>query len=89
MSQKVYGRITNYRTGPKSQTSNQCLIEFQGISSKALAGRLIGKKVVWKSGKSMILGKVNDIHGRNGMVKVTFRKGVPGQAIGTVVELMN
>jgi len=37
----------------------------------------------------MILGKVNDIHGRNGMVKVTFRKGVPGQAIGTVVELMN
>jgi large subunit ribosomal protein L35Ae len=89
LSQKVYGRITNYRTGPKSQTSNQCLIEFQGIDSKSLAGKLIGQKVAWKSGKSMILGKVKGTHGKNGMVKVKFRRGVPGQAIGTVVELLN
>ena len=89
MSQKVYGKITNYRTGPKSQVSNECLIEFQGINSKSLAGKLIGQKVAWKSGKSMILGKIKDIHGKNGMVKVKFRKGVPGQAIGTVVELMS
>ena len=89
MSQKVYGRITNYRTGLKSQRTSECLIEFQGINSKSLAGRLIGQKVTWKSGKTMILGKVKGIHGRNGMVKVKFRRGVPGQAIGSIVELQS
>ena len=87
MSQKVYGRITNYRMGPKSQTPSECLIEFQGIDSAALAGRLVGQKVTWKAGKSMLQGKVKGAHGKNGMVKVKFRHGVPGEALGTVVEL--
>jgi large subunit ribosomal protein L35Ae len=75
--------------GNKSQTPRECLIEFQGINSASLAGKLVGQKVAWKSGKSAMVGKVKGLHGRNGMVKVRFRHGVPGQAIGTVVELLN
>jgi len=89
LSQKIYGRITNYRVGNKSQTPKECLIEFQGINSASLAGKLVGQKVSWKLGKSLFLGKVKGLHGRNGMVKVRFQHGVPGQAIGTVVELLS
>ena len=89
LSQKIYGRITNYRIGNKSQTPKECLIHFQGINSAALAGKLVGQKVAWQSGKNTRLGKVKGLHGRNGMVKVRFLHGVPGQAIGTIVELLN
>ena len=87
MSQKVYGRITNYRTGPKSQTSKECLIEFTGIDSAGLACKLVGKKVTWKNDTKTIAGKIMGAHGKNGMVRAKFVHGVPGQAIGTVVKL--
>jgi hypothetical protein len=58
LSQKVYGRITNYQVGNKSQTPKVCLIEFQGIASSSDAGKLVGQKVAWKSGKSLMVGHV-------------------------------
>ena len=88
MSQKIYGRITNYRVGNKSQTPKEILVTFQGLETVALAGKLVGQKVAWKQGKTQFLGKVKGLHGRNGMVKVKFPHGVPGQAVGTFVELL-
>ena len=88
LSQKIYGRITNYQVGQKSQTPKVCLIEFQGITTSD-AGKLVGQKVAWKSGKNLMLGHVISTHGRNGMVRVRFNHGLPGQAIGSVVKLLN
>ncbi len=53
------------------------------------AKKLIGKKVVWKSpaGKELS-GKITKEHGRNGFVRVQFDTGMPGQAIGTKVEIV-
>ena len=87
MSQKINGRITNYRTGPKSQTSRECLIEFTGIDSAGLASKLVGKKVTWKNDTKTMSGKIMGAHGKNGMVRARFVHGVPGQAIGTIVKL--
>ena len=87
LSQKVHGRIVNYRTGPKSQTSRECLIEFETVDSASLAGKLVGQKVTWKNGNSKFVGKIRGSHGGNGMVIVRFPHGVPGQAIGARVEL--
>jgi len=87
LSQKVYGRITDYRTGPKSQTSRECLIEFTGIDSAGLASKLVGKKVTWKNNTKTMSGKIMGAHGKNGMVRARFVHGVPGQAIGTIVKL--
>jgi ribosomal protein L35AE/L33A len=87
LTQTLHGRITNYRTGPKSQTSKECLIEFETINSASLAGKLIGQTVAWKKGNSKFYGKVRGAHGKNGMVRVRFPHGVPGQAIGSIVEL--
>lgn len=89
MSQKVYGKITNYRTGPKSQAPKVCLIEFEGFKSAALAGKLIGQKVKWTNATASLMGRVTGLHDRNGMVKVTFKHGVPGQAIGAAVEIVS
>ena len=89
LSQKVQGRITNYRTGIREQTSNECLIEFENVTSAGLASKLVGQKVAWKNGKTKLIGKIRGPHGKNGMIKVRFTRGVPGQAIGSIVELIS
>jgi large subunit ribosomal protein L35Ae len=89
LAQKVHGRITNYRTGIREQTSNECLIEFENITSASLASKLVGQKVTWTNGTTKLIGKVRSPHGKNGMVRVRFVRGVPGQAIGSVVELIS
>jgi large subunit ribosomal protein L35Ae len=87
LSQPIYGRIINYRIGIRTQHSRECLIQFNGVDSAAQAGRLLGQKVVWKGEKRKFIGKVVGFHGKNGIVRAKFRKGVPGQALGTTVEL--
>jgi large subunit ribosomal protein L35Ae len=68
--------------------SRECLIQFAHVNSASLAGSLIGRKVVWKQGKSKLIGKIVGLHGKKGVVRAKFRKGVPGQALGTTVELV-
>jgi len=88
LTQTVNGRIVNYRTGPKAQYSKECLIEFATVDSASLAGKLVGQKVTWKSGSTKMVGRIMSSHGRNGIVRVRFAHGVPGQAIGTLVQLI-
>ena len=50
----------------------------------------VGKTVEWKSpGKTqkIISGKISSAHGGNGVVRAIFEKGLPGQAIGTDVDI--
>ena len=52
------------------------------------AAKLVGKSVVWKSPKGKeINGKVASAHGNKGAVRVIFEKGMPGQSLGTKVEI--
>ncbi len=67
--------------------SRECLVQFTDIITSAKAGQLIGRKVIWKGEKRQFVGKIVGFHGKNGAVRVKFKKGVPGQAIGTNVEL--
>jgi large subunit ribosomal protein L35Ae len=68
--------------------SKECLIQFVHVNSVSLTGQLIGRKVVWKKGKNKLIGKIVGLHGKKGVVRAKFRKGVPGQALGTTVELV-
>ena len=88
MSQPVYGTIVNYRIGIGTQKPKECLIQFAHVNSASLACQLINRKVVWKQGDSKFIGKIAGSHGKKGVVKVKFRKGVPGKALGTTVELV-
>jgi large subunit ribosomal protein L35Ae len=89
LSQPIYGTIVNYRIGIGTQNPKECLIQFAHVNSASLAGQLINRKVVWKQGDSKLIGKIAGSHGKKGVVKVKFQKGVPGQALGTTVELVD
>lgn len=78
----------NYRIGIGTQNPKECLIQFAHVNSVSLAGQLVNRKVVWKQGNVKLIGKIAGPHGKNGVVKVKFQKGVPGQALGTTVELV-
>jgi len=83
----IEGVIVNYRTGPKTQRSKECIIQFSEVKSASDAARLIGRKVAWPIGKRTVRGKIVALHGKNGLVRARFRKGLPGQ-IGTRVEII-
>ena len=88
MSQKLVGVITGYRIGPRSQHPKECILQFLGFKSSNEAARLLGRKVAWPVGERRIRGKIVALHGKTGLVRARFGKGVPGQAIGTRVEII-
>lgn len=84
----ISGVIVGYVIGPRNQRSKHCLVRFQHVTSTGEASRLVGRKIAWKRSGKVLIGIVTAIHGRNGLVKARFRKGVPGQAVGTSVDLV-
>ena len=82
------GTIVNFRRGRTTQTTNHMVVHLNSISDKEKASGLVGKNAVWKSpaGKE-INGKVASAHGNKGAVRVIFETGMPGQSIGTKVEI--
>lgn len=88
MSEALYGRIVGYRTGPKTQRSKEYLLKFPKIGSPGEAARLLGRKVAWPVGERRARGKIVALHGKSGLVRARFRRGIPGQAIGTSIEII-
>lgn len=87
----VTAKVIQFRRGRKTYTPRHFLIEIPGIDSRERATEFIGKKVEWKSsGKEpkIIKGKIASTHGGNGVIRAIFEKGLPGQAIGTDVEII-
>lgn len=83
------GIIINYRGSLKVKKPKQMIVKAEGIDTKADTKKIIGKKIVWTSpsGKK-IEGKITQAHGGKGCVRVLFEeKGLPGQAIGSKVEI--
>lgn len=88
MSQLTKGIVVNYIIGPKTQRPKECILKFFNINSSKEAARLIGKKVAWHTEKRKLIGKIVGLHGKNGLVRARFRKGLPGQALGTYVSII-
>ncbi|MFA5382676.1 MAG: 50S ribosomal protein L35ae [Candidatus Micrarchaeia archaeon] len=82
------GKIINYRRGRKTEYTNQYVIEVNGITSKEKASILCGKRISWKTTTgNEIVGKITKAHGNGGAVLARFNKGLPGQAVGTDVDI--
>ncbi len=81
------GVIVNYRTGPKTQRPKEYIVRFDACKSARQAARLIGRKVAWPVGEHEIRGRIVSVHGKNGLVRVRFRKGLPGQT-GIQIEII-
>jgi large subunit ribosomal protein L35Ae len=82
------GRLINYRRGVHTEYTNQYVVEVDGVEDRSSADGIVGKRVVWKTstGKE-IVGSISKSHGNSGAVLARFDKGLPGQAIGTEVEI--
>jgi large subunit ribosomal protein L35Ae len=74
--------IISYRRGRHTQNPRQYLIAIDGVDSKAKASQFIGKKVIWKN----IVGRITAVHGRKGIVRAKFRKGLPSIPIEVEIE---
>ena len=81
--------LLNYRRGRHTQTTNQFLIEVEGCDTKAMASGFIGRRVVWKSPAGReIFGKMTQVHGTRGVLRARFSRGLPGDALGGRVEIL-
>ena len=84
------GAISNYKRGRHTIHQKHCILNFPDIETRKDANRLIGRTVVWKSSTGKELkGVITRAHGNNGAVRAHFKKaGVPGQALGTKVQII-
>ena len=84
------GTLVNYRRGRRTMRGNQMIVEVEGYDSRAKAAQLIGKHVLWASpAKKEIHGKIVGVHGNSGAVRARFSRGMPGQAIGAKVAIVD
>jgi ribosomal protein L35AE/L33A len=81
------GTIINFRRNSTCQTQNHLVVKVPEIDSKDKAGKLVGKKVVYNTGKKDIIGKINATHGNSGALRAVFTQAMPGQAIGKKVKI--
>ncbi|MFC1742157.1 50S ribosomal protein L35ae [Nanoarchaeota archaeon] len=82
------GVISSYKGSHKRKVMNQMIILVDGTDSKEKAAKMVGKKVVWKSSAGKELkGEVRAAHGNKGALRVLFETGMPGQALGTKVQI--
>jgi large subunit ribosomal protein L35Ae len=83
----MQGTINSFRRSRRKTYDSQMIIIIDGINKKDEAKKLVGKKVVYNTGKKDIVGKISSSHGNKGAVRVTFLTGMPGQAIGKKVKI--
>jgi large subunit ribosomal protein L35Ae len=86
----VTAKVIQFRRGRKTFKPRHFLIEIPEVKTREDASKFVGKEATWKStGKepTTIKGKISSAHGGNGIVRAIFEKGLPGQAIGTDVEI--
>ena len=82
--------ISNFRRSIKHCSGNQMIVLVEGVDSMAKAEKLVGKKVVWGApgkDKKKIAGTITAAHGNSGAVRAHFERGMPGQAIGTEIDV--
>ena len=81
------GTISNFRRNRHTTSPNQMVVIVDGVGDKDAAAKLVGKKVVFNTGKKDIAGEVRSSHGNKGALRVLFETGMPGQAIGQKVSI--
>jgi len=81
------GKIVNYRKNRNSQTPNHLVVTVEGVDNRDKATKLVGKKVIFHTGKKDMIGKINAIHGNSGALRAVFETGMPGQCLGKKVKI--
>ena len=83
-----YGIVMNFRRGKQTYKPRHFLIQINKVDNRKEAALFVGRSLSWKSSAGLIIkGKIAATHGRNGVVRAIFEKGLPGQALAQKVEI--
>lgn len=84
----IKATVIQFRRSRTNYTPRHFLIEIPDVNSREKAAKFTGKLVEWKSPSNKIIpGKIAAPHGNKGVVRAIFETGLPGQAIGTEVDI--
>lgn len=90
-SRFMKGVIAAFRGNHHAKYMNHTIVKAEGVENKEAAVKLEGKKVLWKNPigkkKVVISGYVSKAHGGKGAMRIVFERGLPGQCLGTQVEI--
>ncbi len=82
------GVIVNFRGSKRTKSNNQMVLKVSKFEDKEKAKSLIGRSVIWKSPAGRVIkGKITNIHGNSGALRVAFEKGMPGQSVSQKVSV--
>ncbi len=80
--------FVGYRGGLHTQRNKQILLTIEHVDTRDTAAQYIGRNVLWRSPTgAMLRGKISGVHGRRGVMRARFKKGLPGYAVGTEIEV--
>ena len=83
----IKGKVIQFRQGRHTLKEKHFIIDVN-LKKRADAEKFIGREISWTSPAGKVIkGKVSGAHGNKGLVRAIFEKGLPGQAIGTKVEI--
>lgn len=91
------GVFSGYLGGKKNTYHKTALIHIQGVKDTESAEFYLGKKIAYvykaktlKAGSKfrVIWGKVRRTHGTSGVVRASFSRNLPPQAMGAQVRVM-
>ena len=82
------GIVNNYRRNRSRQYTRHVIISVPDVDSRDKATAFVGKKVIFttQTGKK-IIGEVRSAHGNKGCIRALFERALPGQSLGTTVEV--
>jgi len=81
--------VNSFKGSKRTQrNTSHVILVVKGTDTREAAQALAGKKVTWTSpaGKK-ITGEIRAAHGKSGAVRAIFERGLPGQALGTKVQM--
>ncbi len=81
------GTISNFRRARHHTYDNQMIVVVESVKTKEDAEKLVGKTVLFNTGKRDIKGEIRSAHGNKGALRVLFETGMPGQAIAQTVKI--
>ncbi len=83
----IYGRIYTFRRGADAYPTDVIVI-IPGIEDSATAAKFLNAKAIWRSKSGVeFVGRVMRVWGKHGQLLVRFRRPLPGQALGDIVEI--
>lgn len=81
------GTIVNFRRNSTGQKTNHLIVAVDSVDSREKAEKMVGKKVMYHTGKKDMIGKINAAHGNKGALRAVFETGLPGQCLGKKVKI--